>query len=133
MRVLLVATAGVSADNAGKLIGERFGADADIRIVAPASNVSRLGWLTNDEDRQRLQAEYRAADIARAIPGDPVEAGVGDTDPVQAIDDALKTFPADQIVVVTCGDENVSWLEDGAADTARERFDVPVTHLRLPA
>ena len=104
-----------------------------MRIVAPASNLSRLAWLTNDEDSQRREAEYRAADLAEAIPVEPVEAGVGDTDPVQAIDDALKTFPADQIVVVTCGDENVSWLEDGAAETARERFEVPVTHLRLPA
>jgi hypothetical protein len=133
MRVLLVATAGVSPNAAGRLIGERFGEDADVRIVAPVSNLSRLAWLANDEDRQRLQAEYRAADLARAIPGEPVEVGVGDTDPVQAIDDALKTFDADQIVVVTGGDEDVSWLEDGAAESARERFDVPITHLRLPA
>ena len=48
---------------------------------------------------------------------------------MQAIRDALTTFPADEIVVLTRPEEQLSWLEEGAAETADERFDLPVTHL----
>ena len=56
---------------------------------------------------------------------------VGDTDPVQAIEDALRTFPADEVLVVTRPDDDESWLEQDSAVEARERFGVPVTRLTV--
>ena len=54
-----------------------------------------------------------------------------DTDPVQAIEDALRTFPADEVLVVTRPDDDASWLEEDSAQEARERFGVPVTRLTV--
>ena len=59
------------------------------------------------------------------------EAEVGDTDPVQAIEDALRAFPADEVLVLTHADEEAGWLEQGSAEEARERFGIPVTRLTV--
>ena len=102
-------------------------------MVAPASDVSPLQWLANDEDGARVEAGGIAAQAA-GTPGRQAartEAEVGDTDPVQAIEDALRTFPADEVLVVTHRDDDASWLEQDLAEEARERFGVPVTRLTV--
>jgi len=48
---------------------------------------------------------------------------------VKAIQDALRTFPADELIVVTLVDEDAGWLEKGSAETALNSFYLPVTHL----
>jgi len=58
-----------------------------------------------------------------------VESKVGDSDPIQAIEDALVTFPADELIIVTLSNEDAGWLEKGSAETALDRFSLPVTHL----
>jgi hypothetical protein len=98
-------------------------------VVAPASNISRLDWLTNAEDEARTDAAERADELADAAPTDDIESRVGDSDPVKAIEDALRTFPADELIVVTLSDEDASWLEKGSGETALGRFSLPVTHL----
>jgi hypothetical protein len=42
---------------------------------------------------------------------------------------ALRTFPADELIVVTVPDEDAAWLEEGSAEAALNRFSLPVTHL----
>jgi hypothetical protein len=128
-RILVVAASGIEPEAAGRAIGHRVGEDAEIRVVAPVSGLGRLDWLTNAEDDARRDAAERANGVAEAVPADPVSTEVGDVDPVQTIADALRTFRADQIVVVTRSDDELTWLEDGAAETAQERFDVPVTRV----
>jgi len=128
-RVLVIATSQVGADEIRATLASRFAEGADVRVVAPASGVSRLEWLTTDEDAARADAAERADEVADAIDAEHVEAEAGDVDPLLAIDDALREFPADEIVVVTRPDDDASWLESGSGEAARERFDVPVTHL----
>ncbi len=48
---------------------------------------------------------------------------------MKAIEDAVRTFPADELIVVTLPDEDSYWLEKGSAETALNRFSLPVTHL----
>ena len=67
--------------------------------------------------------------MARELPADPVETQVGDADPLQAIADALRTFPADEVVIVTHPDDKANWLEKDAGRSAKERFGVPVKHI----
>jgi hypothetical protein len=49
--------------------------------------------------------------------------------PLEAIDEAVHDFGADELVVVTNVSEEASWLESGTVESARDRFDVPVTYL----
>jgi hypothetical protein len=46
------------------------------------------------------------------------------------IEDALATFPADRIVVVTHPDDQRAWPEEDL-DQVRERFDVPVEYRQV--
>jgi hypothetical protein len=129
-RILVVATSNIDADEIAGTVGGRFGEHAEVRVLAPASRLSRLDWLTSAEDEARADAASRAADIADAIP-EAVDARVGDVDPLQAIDDAVRAFAPDEVVVVTREDTESSWLESGAGVAAQDRFDVPVTHVVL--
>jgi hypothetical protein len=105
------------------------GDDAEIVVVAPAAELSPLQWLTGEEDDAREQAVERADRVASSMPGSVVDAGAGDTDPVQAIEDALRQFPADEVIVVTRPDGEAHWLERGAGRAALARFALPVTPL----
>ena len=130
-RLLVVATASVEPaalrDYVSKHIG---GSPTELKIVAPAAKVSPLQWLASDEDAARGDAERVAQQSARALEGEgDVETEVGDPDPVQAIEDALRTFPADEVIVVTPPGDEANWLEEDAGAQARERFGIPVTHL----
>ena len=51
----------------------------------------------------------------------------GESDPLDAIQDALQTFPADRIVVFTRPDSEQSYREDVDPEQIEERFGVPVT------
>ncbi|MBA3717672.1 MAG: hypothetical protein H0W87_05550 [Actinobacteria bacterium] len=128
-RILVVTTASVPEAEVESVVRAHAGEDAEVHVVAPASKISWLDRLTNAEDDARADADERAEAAAEAVPGEHVEAEVGDVDPLQAIEDALRTFPADEVVVLTAPDEKATWLEAGLGEDARERFSVPVTHL----
>ena len=130
-RLLVVATAPVEEALLRDRLGEHAGPDAEVRVVAPASDLSPLQWLASDEDEARGEAAEIARTAERAAePGaGRVEAEVGDADPVQAIEDALRQFPADEVLVVTRSGDEANWLEQDTAEQASERFGVPVTRL----
>ncbi len=127
-RILVVTTSSAPSSAVEPVVRAYGGEEVDVHVVAPASKLSPLGWLTNAEDNAREDAATRAETTARAVPGE-AEAHVGDVDPLLAIEDALRMFPADEIVVLTAPDEDATWLESGLGDAARERFALPVTHL----
>jgi len=54
---------------------------------------------------------------------------VGDADPLQAIEDALRAFGADEVIVSTHPPGRSNWLERDVIARARERFDLPITHV----
>jgi hypothetical protein len=54
---------------------------------------------------------------------------VGDGDPLQAIEDALRTFAPDEMIISTHPEGRSNWLERGVVEGARERFALPVTHV----
>jgi hypothetical protein len=131
-RLLVVATAPHPEDELLERLRDESGEDTQALVVVPASDLSFLQWLTNDEDAARAEAERRAKRAAEveALAARVVEARAGDVDPLVAIEDALRTFPADELVIVTRPSELATWLEEDAARIALERhFGRPVTHL----
>jgi hypothetical protein len=106
------------------------GVHGRVRVVAPALN-SPLRHLASDEDAARAAAQERLdASLARLRGGGIDASGeVGDADPLQAIEDALRTFGADELIVSTHPEGRSHWLERNVVSLARERFAVPVTHV----
>lgn len=111
-------------------------ADADeVRVVAPAAKVSRLAWLTGAEDDARAEADRAAQSVAEAAIGEAaveVDPTSQNTDAAQDVDDALRTFHPDEVIVVTRSGEESTWLEDETLRKAVEESGVPVRHLELP-
>jgi hypothetical protein len=133
-RVLVVTTG--AADEAAlrdEVRKHAGGEDVEIRVVAPAAELSRLEWLASDEDKARANAGKVARETTKAVDeaGEVQDIEVGDPDPVQAIEDALRTFPADELIIVTRSGEDATWLEEGSPEEAFERFHLPTTHLVL--
>ena len=129
-KVLVVTT--VAAEES-ELRGELADAD-EIRVVAPAAKISWLDWLTNAEDDARAEAGEAAEDVADAAGGEAqvrVDSTSQNTDAAQNVADALRNFPADEIVVVTRPGEDATWLEDEAVRKALEAHGIPVRHLEL--
>jgi GABA permease len=61
--------------------------------------------------------------------GSKARGGVGDSDPLVAIEDAVRTFHPTEIVISTHPPGKSNWLESGIVESVRVRFDVPVTHV----
>jgi hypothetical protein len=101
-----------------------------VLVVCPALNSQMRHWAS-DEDGARAAAQGRLdASLARLRGlGIQADGEVGDGDPVQAIEDALRTFGADEIVISTHPEGRSNWLESNVVGSARERFDVPITHV----
>jgi hypothetical protein len=129
-RILVVANETVAGRALRGEVVRRAGGEADVLVVCPALNSPLRHWAS-DEDGARAEAELRLAESLAALEAEGVEARgeVGDADPVQAMDDALRTFGADEIVISTHPPGRSNWLEKEVIERARERYPVPITHV----
>jgi GABA permease len=130
-RVLVIANETVGGGPLRTRIQELSeGFDTKVLVVTPALN-SRVRTITSDVDPAREQAQQRLEASLARLREDGIDAQgeVGDGDPLQAIEDALRTFGADQIVISTHPEGRSNWLERGVVDKAKERFAVPITHV----
>jgi hypothetical protein len=101
-----------------------------VLVVTPALNSPLRHWVS-DEDHARVAAQKRLeASLAQLrAAGIRADGEVGDAEPLQAIEDALRTFGADEIIISTHPEGRSHWLERGVVSGARERFAVPITHV----
>jgi len=130
-RILVVANETVRGETLRRCIQRRVeGVREDILVVVPALNSPVRHWAS-DEDDARARAQERLAASLERLNEDGINARgeVGDSDPVQAIEDALRTFGADEIIISTHPEGRSNWLERGVVSGARERFAVPITHI----
>lgn len=99
-------------------------------VVSPALN-TRLKTFTSDSDPAREAAQQRLDDTLARLASVGIEAHgeVGDGDPLVAVDDAVRTFGPNEIVISTHPPGRSNWLERGVVETVRTHYDVPVTHV----
>jgi hypothetical protein len=96
----------------------RLGADVDdVRIVVPVVQQGFLDWLANDE-RAAADAEEAASRLAEKLPS-VSEARKGEADVLLAIEDALATFDADEVVVALHPEDEAPFAERVARDDLR--------------
>lgn len=106
--------------------------DAEVMVVAPALDKRTRFWMS-DSDEAIARADEVQQETVERLSEEGVDA-VGDTgesDPLLAIQDALATFPADEIVVFTHPEGERNWAEDELLEQAHERFSLPVRHMEV--
>jgi hypothetical protein len=100
--------------------------DPEVLVLAPALNTPLSHWAS-DVRRSRLDAQRKLVLTVGALAAAEVEAhgAVGDADPLQAVEDTLRQYAADEVLVALpeLGDEG-----DARALVAelRRRLDMPV-------
>jgi len=111
-------------------VRERTGPDGHVLVVAPALN-SRMKHYTSDTDEAAEAAAGRLDEALAYLAGAGVRANgsVGDADPLQAIQDAVSGFPADEIVISTFPAEDSHWLEKDLLERAQDATGLPVVHV----
>ena len=130
-RILVIANETVGGSALLDQIREHArGVNEHVLVVVPALNSPLRHW-TSDEDGAREAAQQRldASLAAMRSAGIDATGEVGDSDPLQAIEDAIRTFAPDELIISTHPPERSHWLERGVVSGARERFALPVTHV----
>jgi hypothetical protein len=130
-RILVVANETVGGGPLREEIRSRSeGYDEQVFVICPALNSPLRHWAS-DEDGARVDAQERLdASLARLREsGIDAKGEVGDAEPLQAMEDALRLFGADEIIISTHPEGRSHWLERGVVESARERFAVPITHV----
>jgi GABA permease len=132
-RVLVLANETVGGEVLLGEIRERCGErDCEVRVVTPVQPRSRVAHLAGEVDeaaelaRQRMELsliEIKRLGIRRA------KGEVGEVDPNVALEDALRDYPADEIIISTHPENRSIWLEKGVVDRARREIDLPTTHV----
>jgi hypothetical protein len=129
-RVLVIADEScVDPGFPARIAGHAGSRRVEALVVAPTIG-SRVARWTGDE-AQFAEARRHLEDTVAALVGAGIAARgeTGADDPLQAADDGLREFPADEIVFVTKPGTSTDWAERGVVEAARQRYAVPVTHL----
>jgi nucleotide-binding universal stress UspA family protein len=130
-RILVIANETVGGAMLRNMILRKAEAvDEQVLVVVPALNSPLRHWASDEDDARAAAAERLEASLQRLKEAGVDATGeVGDGDPLQAMEDALRTFGADEIVISTHPEGRSNWLERGVVTGARERFAVPITHV----
>ena len=130
-RILVVANETVAGQPLVDLIRERSrGFREQVLVVAPTL-LSRVRHWTSDEDAARKAAQERldrTLEQLRSL-GVSARGEVAGCEPLQAIDDRVRTFGPDEILISAHPEGRSLWLERNVVERARERVAVPVTHV----
>ena len=130
-RILVVANESLEGEGTRAAILGRANLRPELMVVAPVL-VSRTHFVTTDVDREMDQARERLAvtlDWARAH-GLPARGHIGDPmHPLLAVEDDLRRFGPDEVIVATHPAESTSWQEGDLMARLRSELDVPVTQV----
>jgi hypothetical protein len=131
-RVLVVANETVGGLALLEGIKGRAGEGSEILVVVPALAGSALEHWSSDVDGALADARSRLDESLRAMraAGLNVRGHVGDHhEPGAALEDALREFPADEVIISTHPPERSRWLEGGVVERAKREIPLPVTHV----
>lgn len=131
MKLLVVTSESISANQLRKAMGtDTQPEDAEVMVVAPALQKSGLRfWLSDADDAIAKAEEVRRGTVERLDDGGVAASGdTGESDPMKAIEDALRTFAADRIVLFAHPGSEQRYREEIDVGEIERRFGLPVDH-----
>jgi hypothetical protein len=129
-RILALVSEAIDDGTLKSALGGEDLEEAEVLVVAPALT-SRRRFLLADPDDAIERADQVQTETVERLDDAGIDAagGTGESDPLLAIQDALATFEADEIVLFTHSGGKRNFLEEGLVDEATERFEPPVRHM----
>ena len=128
--ILVVASEKLAGEELCRELREAGGAGVELDVLAPIL-ASRSHYWASDVDRERREARARLdASLAWAAEqGFTASGEVGDPDPLVAIEDELRDFGADEVIIATHPRERTSWLARRMLGHLERELDVPVREI----
>ena len=104
----------------------------EIFVVAPRLP-TRLDWITSDTDRAQVHADERLQAVLGHLDelGVTAKGAVGADDPLVALEDAIRRFGPDHLLIALRSRTRSDWQEHGLLDQIQQRFALPLTAFRL--
>jgi hypothetical protein len=129
MKLLVLTPEPVDAELLRATLGDEV-EGAEVLVVSPATNQSKLAFWVSDPDEAIAEAETAQVESVERLEEAGVDAAgdTGESEPAVALEDALATFPADRIVVFSHPEGDRDYREDKGLAEAEARFGVPITH-----
>jgi hypothetical protein len=130
--ILVVATVTLAGEDLYRELATAGGPGVELDVVAPIL-ASRSHHWASDVDREREEAGKRLeASLAWAAEhGFAAKGEVGDPDPLVAIEDELRDFGADEVIVATRSRERTSWLAHRMLGHLARELDSPVREIAV--
>jgi hypothetical protein len=128
VKVLVVTSEPVNSELLRAAIGDDA-EGAEVHVVAPALHESGLAFWVSDSDEAIGDATRVAEETVERLDEEGVDAtgDTGESEPLQAIQDALATFPAERVVIFSHPSDERKYREEDIAE-AEKRLGVPVVH-----
>jgi hypothetical protein len=132
MKLLVLTPEPVDADLLRATLGQEV-EGAEVLVVSPASNQSRLAFWVSDPDQAIAEAETAQEETVERLEEADIDAAgdTGESEPAIALQDALATFPADRIVVFSHPEGERDYREDKGIAEVEQRYGIPVTHAEI--
>jgi hypothetical protein len=130
-RVLVVANRTLQGAELRAALHSRAGTGTEFHIVAPIL-CSRIHYIASDVDKELEEARRRLSTaLAWAeAEGVAVTGKVGDANAaLGAIEDELRRYGADEVIISTYPRGRSNWLETGIVERLDDELDIPVTHV----
>jgi GABA permease len=129
MKLLVVTSEPISAQQLRDAVPDEFDPEgAEVMVVAPALQDNPFKFWFADVDEAIARAVKVRDESLERLDSEGVSASgdTGESDPSQAIQDAIETFKPDRIVVFTHPDSDQRYREGVDAGELEERFGLPV-------
>jgi hypothetical protein len=130
-RVLLLSTDSAAGEELIDELRRRQGeGEVKVIVVAPAVEDTPFHHALGDVDAASREAGKRLERLLGELRRNGVHAigEVGDSDPVVAAEDALRSYPVDEVLIVSHADDQARWFEHDLFERAQESL-YPATHL----
>jgi hypothetical protein len=125
-RVLVVVLAAIEDPETASEVVSVARRDSEVVVLAPALNRPLAHWASDLDDAREDAQQRLVLSLGTLATADVDGRGmVGDTDAVQAVEDTLRDFPADEAVLVTPPVEGRGPVARTLA-TLRSRLDLPL-------
>lgn len=128
-RVLVIADEDCAPVDLGAAIAEYETTRTEAFVIAPALGTRTARWTSDDHAYEEAGKHLEATLSALTELNVRARGHVGSHDPLQAADDGLREFPADEIVFAVHPAGAANWLEDGVVESAKARYSIPVRDL----
>jgi hypothetical protein len=128
--ILVVAAESLAGEKLAGELRAGGGTDVELDVLAPIL-ASRSHTLAGDIDRERADAQQRLeASLGwAAAQGFAAKGEVGDEDPLTAIEDELRDFGVNEVVIVRHARERRSWLANRMLGYLAKELQVPVREI----